>query len=145
MAVEPPVPAVNPTKAVLPPTVDGNVDGPRRGEGLRGVDRVGDGERERGAIVGHVRLDDVAAVQVDVAGDVVAGVVGEAPLRVEAGRVGAFAGVAVEIEFDGDALADACRAAGRVRAVAESAAAGTERGDAGVLNREGEAVGGSGW
>ena len=51
-------------------------------------------------------------------------------VRVEAGRVDAFALVAVEVELDGHALGDAAGAAGVVRAVAEAAARWTQGGRA---------------
>ena len=53
------------------------------------------------------------------------------------GRVGPLAGIVVKVELDGDALADP--------AVAQVAAAEAQGVGAVPLDREGEAVGQSGW
>jgi hypothetical protein len=46
-----------------------NVDRPRYGEGVGWNGRVSDGHRQSGAIVGHVHLEDIPAMQIDSAAE----------------------------------------------------------------------------
>ena len=69
---------------------------------------VQDGHGQRGAVVIHRRLEQVAAVQVDPGRAEVDGADVErlGTVKEEPGRVGPLAVVVVKIELDGDALAD---------------------------------------
>src|SRR6202035_692533 len=82
----------------------------------------------------------VAAVEVDFTGQVRRRKGGRYSVGVKARGVGALAIIVVEIELDRDALGNPAGSAGSIRAVAQPAASGSERGRAGVLDGEGDAV-----
>src|SRR5579859_2757503 len=121
----------------------GNIDGPTCGE-AGGGDGVGDGHGERGAVVDHVDVECIGGMEIDGGRQRDGGGGGRSAVQIEAGGIDAFAVVAVEVEFDTDALEDTGWIGfGRiVGAVTEAAADGTESGGAGVLNDEHEAVAG---
>src|SRR5262249_13200590 len=96
---------------------------------------VGDDLRQRAAVVGQGRVEDVAAVQVDAGAVQVdrAGAVRVGAVDVQAGRVVALAAVVEQVELDGDAVADPL--------VAQAAAGGPQLPGVVGLQREGEPVG----
>src|SRR3989442_9665025 len=63
------------------------------------------------------------------------------PVREQARRVTALADIVEDVELDCDAAADPASRAGAVRAIAEAAARGSQRGRSDALDGEGEAVG----
>ena len=116
----------------------------------RGRLRLGvqDGHGQRGAVVIHRRLEQVAAVQVDPGRAEIDGADVErlGTIEEEPGRVVPLAVVVEKIELDGDALTDPRGCADiRVRAVAKCTAACPQGAGVLALDGEGEAVGQRRW
>ena len=81
-----------------------NVDRPALAEG-RASNAIGDGHRQRGAVVRHVHGECVAVVKVDArAGQIHERRVGRGAILVNAGGIVAFSIVVIQIEFYGHAF-----------------------------------------
>src|SRR5271166_748269 len=83
----------------------------------------------------------VTTVQIDVATEGRCGCGRRSAIRIQAGRICALAGIAVEVEFDSDTGRNARSSSRRVGAIAQTAASRTERSDACVLDYKSHTVG----
>ncbi len=104
-------------------------------------DRVGDDHGEIGAVIGHLHIENVGAVEIDAgSGEIDEWSCRRDTVDVDASGIYAFARVAVKIKYDCNAVGNSCRATGCVWSVSEPTPGPESRGGI-VLNDEGKAIG----